>query len=284
MIIVNLSGGLGNQLFQYAFGRMVASKYNHELKLDGNYYFSEVCKKSEVPRSYLLDKFNIKANLASIQEVNKINPLWKKIIRKIKYKINISSNPSIYSGKEFNEKDNQYYIGFWQNEKYFKTISSLIKKEITLKERMSLVSEDFSNKIDSNNSVSIHVRRTDILNPENIYNGICDINYYHKAISLIKEKVNNPVFFVFSDDIEWCKNNLKFIDNTIFVSNSETKDFEELILMSKCKHNIIANSSFSWWGAWLNENQNKIVIAPSKWVLRGETNFKDIIPSSWMRV
>jgi hypothetical protein len=285
VIIINLKGGLGNQMFQYAFGRAISNRFGLELKLDGNYYFSENNKKSELQREYLLDKFNIAANLASIKEARRVNPIWKKILRKIKCKVFGPSNAFIYSEREYNEKDNRYYVGFWQNEKYFKDISGTIRNDFALKEKMSDVSASYLDKITGDSaSVSIHVRRTDILDPKNLYGGICDMDYYKNAIALIKKKAAAPTFFVFSDDIEWCKKNLKFSDPVHFVSNSETKDYEELILMSKCKHNIIANSSFSWWGAWLNENHDKIVIAPKKWLNIPEKEYEDVLPENWTKI
>ena len=134
------------------------------------------------------------------------------------------------------------------------------------------------------NPISLHVRRTDILDPKNPYGGICDIDYYKQAESLIKQKVGIPSFFVFSDDIAWCKNNLNFINPIYFVSNPKIPDYEELILMSSCKHNVIANSSFSWWAAWLNRNPEKIIIAPKKWIKRNEKIHKDTVPSEWIRI
>ena len=285
MIIINLSGGLGNQLFQYAFGRTIADKFGLELKLDGNYYFSNACKESDVPRPYLLDRFNIRASLASVREVRKINPVWKKAIRKIKYKLNGSSNAFEYNEKEFNNKDNRYYVGFWQNEKYFKDISGDIRKDLTLKEKMGGASACFFNRIAGDSaSVSIHIRRTDILDPKNLYGGICDIGYYERAIELVGEKVKNPSFFVFSDDIEWVRSNLSVAFPCIYVDHNRGADsYIDMQLMSLCRHNIIANSSFSWWGAWLNLNEEKLVVAPRKW-FRNNYNDSDLIPTDWVRL
>lgn len=285
MIIVNLSGGLGNQMFQYAFGKAIEIKYGFKLKLDANYYFSRQCIESEVPRKYLLDKFNIKTELASLKEVKKLNPIYKKIIRKIKLRLFGPSNAFAYIENEIKNNDNQYYIGFWQNEKYFIDIRQILINEFTLSSRSTKIFDDFLNQINQNtNSVSVHIRRTDILNPKNPYREICDKKYFDKSMEIMKGKIDNPTFFIFSDDIEWCKENIKNNGNTIFVSNDETKDYEELILMSKCKHNIIANSSFSWWGAWLNTNPEKIIIGPKKWLDIPEKEYADVLPNNWIKI
>ena len=209
----------------------------------------------------------------------------KKIVRKVNLKIYGPANPFDFNEKKFNKKDNQFYVGFWQNEKYFSEISEVIRQDITLKNEMTGISSNLMNQItNSIDATSIHVRRTDILDPKNKYGGICDGNYYKKAMDIIKEKVYSPTFFIFSDDIEWCKDNFKFEKKIYFVSNPMTKDYEELVLMSNCKHNIIANSSFSWWGAWLNKNNNKIIIAPRKWLNVNEKEYKDVLPKNWIKI
>jgi len=141
-------------------------------------------------------------------------------------------------------------------------------------------------KIKEKNSVSLHIRRGDYLTMQKAIDtiGVCPLDYYDKAIREITRKIKNPTFFIFSDDINWVKENLKTNSPTIFVSGGKLKDYEELILMSKCKHNIIANSSFSWWGAWLNNNPNKIVIAPKKWFKDTSKNTRDLIPESWLKL
>jgi hypothetical protein len=204
----------------------------------------------------------------------------------VKFKIFGRPNAFSYNKKEIVNKDNKYYVGFWQNEKYFQEISDVIRKNFTLKKKTSIVFNNNLQKVNgSQNSISIHVRRTDILDPKNKYGGICDLEYYNKAIKYLVDKIDsNITLFIFSDDIEWCKENLKFPFPMTFVSSPEIPDYEELILMSKCKHNIIANSSFSWWGAWLNQNRDKIVVGPKKWVRMSEKNFKDIVPESWHRI
>ena len=135
------------------------------------------------------------------------------------------------------------------------------------------------------NAVSVHVRRGDYVNNKNAnaFHGVCSPEYYRKAIELIAKRVDSPKYFVFSDDIEWVKEHIE-IPNAVFVSQKDIADHEELVLMSKCKHAIIANSSFSWWGAWLNANPNKLVIAPKQWVSDSRVNTVDAIPAEWVRI
>lgn len=302
-------GGLGNQMFQYALGRNIALIKNTTLKLDITWFnhFNE----TTTPRYYNLPKFNIVENLASDKEIKK----------KIKYRIKMGrrhflhnhliANKLIYiKEKRFNfdknilnTSDDVYLTGYWQSEKYFssqdkqlfnkKKIKDIIRKEFTLKNKLSNHYKKHIQKIKAvgKNSVSIHIRRGDYT-LDTIKNnvGLCPINYYNKALKKISQSIQNPVFFIFTDDVNWAKNNLKLKYPMNFVSydkinnGHKNKDYEELILMSKCKHNIIANSSFSWWGAWLNNNSNKIVIAPKRWFRNKSLNTKDLIPNTWIKI
>ena len=305
MLIIKLQGGLGNQMFQYAFAKSAqiknqqkkeigqSSRNNLELKLDTSYYTKKdiLALQKDTPRKYLLDKFNIDEKIATEDEVKKLNPFWFKFYKKIKGKIFGYENQYIFYPKSLVVGDNTYLEGSWQSEKYFQEIADIIKKQFTLKNPFHPTSQKMLDEIkNAENSgkipVSIHVRRTDYVNREvnAKFFGACSLDYYKSAVEIIKQKISSPNFFIFSDDIEWAKENLDFISPAEFVSNPEIPDYEELILMSKCKHNIIANSSFSWWGAWINQNPNKIVVAPKKWVQKNEEDFKDIIPSEWIRL
>ncbi len=288
MIIVKLIEGLGNQMFQYAMGRYIAHKNNTKFKLDKIGFLDYKL------HEYGLCNFNIKENFATKKEINyfkKYKKSNKKIIRKFynalfadesKYILEHQFNfiPNI-----FNAKNNVYLDGFWQSEKYFIDIKDIIKKDFTIKNP----SNKYKNKvtqIKSKNSISLHIRRGDyVKNKETLkHHGICSLDYYNKAIQIVKKKLDNPTFFIFSDDIEWVKKNLNTKSTNFFVSGGKLQNYEELILMSKCKHNIIANSSFSWWGAWLNDNPKKIIIAPKKWFEVKKMNTIDLIPDSWIKI
>ncbi len=257
---IKIKGGLGNQMFQYAYGKKLILIDKKNIFFD----ISSFNKKSkDTGRQFILDKFNIDSSIEFINKGNFITSFINKIISKI-------------TGN----------YGFYQSEKYFKPIEKIIRREFTLKEPLSSAAQIISNEIlDKKDSVSIHIRRGDYVldKKTNKHHGTCELDYYKKAIEYIKDKIQSPVFFIFSDDIEWPKENIKE-ENSFFISNPEIKDYEELILMSNCNHQIIANSSFSWWGAWLNQNPNKIVIAPQKWLNTDISKQPDIVPKTWIKI
>jgi hypothetical protein len=177
-----------------------------------------------------------------------------------------------------------YLNGFWQSEKYFSTIRPILINDLKLTSQLSLNAQFWQSKICDSNAVSVHIRRGDyILNSAaHNFHGVCDIDYYKTCIEQIKTKLINCHFFFFSDDIEWAKLTFSYLDKSDFVTLCSNK--EDLYLMSICRHNIIANSTFSWWGAWLNENENKIVYAPKRWFNDEQIDTSDLIPSSWERI
>jgi hypothetical protein len=266
MIVIKLKGGLGNQMFQYAYGRNIMLTQKKKVVFNIS-FFKDNKHNTDTNRSFLLENFSIppEINFESKQEKFYIKFI-KKILRKLNFK--------------FEE--------YFQSEKYFKNIKDIIQNEFTLKTPLSPKAIEWKEKINlSNNSTSVHIRRTDYINNstnQKIYT-VCDQKYYQNAVLLIKEKLTNQVvnFFIFSDDIEWVKQNLKF-ENTEYVSDSNLSECEELVLMSYCKHNIIANSTFSWWGAWLNKNKDKIVISPKNWFLDAKSNKNDIVPETWIKL
>lgn len=285
MFIVKIDGGLGNQLFQYALGKNLASLNNTELKLDISSF------KNNPARHYCLNYLNIKENFASSVEIDSFKKTGlKKLIDKLKsYKFQsiIAEKSSCFDSDILKLKNNKYLIGYWQSEKYFKPIENTIRKEFKLKDINENRLNPTLSHIYNTDSASLHVRRTDYLTDKHqkIYEQI-SLDYYQEAINKIAGIYNKLNFFIFSDDIEWVKDNLKVPFNIPmhFVSGIGFTDPEELFLMSQCKHNIIANSSFSWWGAWLNENPNKIVIAPKKWFADTSKNNSDLIPPTWIKL
>lgn len=287
MIIVKLKGGLGNQLFQYAFGRLISLRRGEELKLDKDV----LTQRGEVYRFYGLDVFNIKVKIASREEVLKlkypyglISKAWRLFKAKFLRIFNIGYKKSLLKTKA------RYLDGFFQSYKYLEPIRRELLKDLSLKnDNLKIKYPAILEEIISTESVAVHIRRGDYVNNPKTKKAhfICDLNYYEKAFRLIKDKLKEknlePKFFIFSDDISWAKDNLKE-DNLVFVSRPEILDYEELILMSKAKHNIIANSSFSFWSAWLNSNPEKIVIAPTLWNRKYQRAYKDLLPEDWLRV
>ncbi len=177
-----------------------------------------------------------------------------------------------------------YLDGYFQSEKYFIDYTDAIRQDFSLKGPLGEAADSIAAQIRSGaNTISLHVRRGDYLK-ESDFKGIANQEYYANAVKYVTEKVSHPQFFIFSDDIEWCKENLSLPADSVFVSNSDLKDYGELVLMSLCKHHIIANSSFSWWGAWLGSNPEKIVVAPKQWSNNHENWYRDIIPATWTRL
>jgi len=291
MIITKLIGGLGNQMFQYAAGRRAAYVNKSELKLDISGYNKQV---GITPRKYALNIFNIQENFASKREINKLkknNSLVQKILRKIHpvftKKSYITEKCPNFDSNMLNISDNSYLEGYWGSEKYFSDIEDIIRKDFTPKNKPDNATIELIQRIKNCNSVSVHVRRNDYVMDKKThdFHGLCGLGYYKKSIALITKKITNPSFFIFSDDPNWCKTNLRLCYPTNYVThNLEKKDYEDMILMSECKHNIIANSSFSWWGAWLNQNKNRIIIAPKKWFQDKSIDTKDLIPQSWIKI
>ena len=291
MIITKLIGGLGNQMFQYAAGRRVSYVNNTSLKLDIAGYKNQV---GITPRKYMLHIFNIQENFASKDEIRKLkkeNNFIQKVLKKIHLAFTIKSyvrekghgfDPNILK-----MSDNSYMEGYWGSEKYFKDIEDIIRKDFTFKDKPDEVNQQMIIRIRNCDSVSIHIRRGDYVNDKktNQFHGVCGLDYYFRAIALVVKKIRSPHFFIFSDDPQWAKQNLHLKFPCVYVDhNIGKKDYEDMRLMSYCQHNIIANSSFSWWGAWLNKNKDKIVIAPKKWFQDPSINTKDLIPSSWAKI
>jgi hypothetical protein len=181
-------------------------------------------------------------------------------------------------------KDKVYLVGYWQTEKYFSCIESSLRKEIRLKEPISGQNAHMAEQIRDVNSISLHVRRGDyVSNPRYRRKfGVCSLSYYQLAIEMIARKSSNPHLFVFSDDIEWARENLETSYLITYVDHNSKRDaHQDLHLMSLCKHHITANSTFSWWGAWLCENPDKIVVTPERWFKQSDQKMHDLIPEGW---
>lgn len=291
MIIVKVLGGLGNQMFQFACGYALAQSNGTTLKLDitgfDNYPL----------RNYELDKFNVRANYASVNEIKRIKyrpmSFVEKVIRKLVKK---SLTLSMHYHKEqhfhfdlnlFKTEKNIYLDGYWQSEKYFARYRDDLLQIFTLKAKLHEQTELYKKMIEEREAVSLHIRRGDYVSNAytNSVHGICSLEYYENTVKMIIDRVKNPHFYIFSDDLAWAKEHLIFINDITFIElDKDALDHEELYLMSQCKYNIIANSSFSWWGAWLNQNAQKIVIAPKKWFNDNTINTGDLIPESWFRL
>jgi hypothetical protein len=286
MVISKINGGLGNQLFQYAVGKQLAIKNNTKLKLDISEFKKYKLRNFEL--IHLLPKLEIASNFdipisghTFGKKLQKLNWLFEKLSY-----ISVKNEKFFHFDPDVLEyKRNIYLSGYWQSDKYFNNIKSELQNEISLNDAIFETHIDIINEIEYSNSISLHIRRGDyIKNPVNqrIY-ASCSLKYYDDAIAYMSNKVDNPVFFVFSDDLEWVKRNLNIPFHHTFISDNHA--WEDLRLMSFCKHNIIANSTFSWWGAYLGTYKNKFVIAPKEWFVDIKAyNTKDLIPKAWIKL
>lgn len=300
MIITRLSGGLGNQMFQYAMGRALSLRNNTDLCIDTSSYASLLS--GEAPRHFTLQHFNIAAPSATPFDYAHLglpgirDRCWLARTRRKLFRMRESFIP--LQRRRFIVEPHYAFVpdayaagpdcllsGIWQSPYYFDDAKEAIRRDFTLKDPFSPEASRILADVRSQASVSLHVRRGDYVShaKTNDKHGACSPDYYHRAIEFVRSREPAARFFVFSDDIAWARENLPMPNGTTFVSRPGLPDYEELMLMSSCRHHILANSSFSWWAAWLNENPEKIVIAPEKW-FAGNTDTKDLIPTSWTRL
>lgn len=290
MIIAHIIGGLGNQMFQYATARAVAESMGETLLLDvsgfSNYQLHNGYELSRIfsGRKKLATKVDLKKVLGWQSSHLIQSLLMRSQLSWLRSKEFIVEPHFQYWGGIKSISNNAYLTGYWQSEKYFKSIEPLIRQDFIFKHPMSAENIKVANEIKNSNSVSIHIRRGDYINNTVTLatHGLCSLDYYNASIKHISEKVEQPEFFIFSDDIAWVKDNLKIDFPIHYVEhNYGSESYNDMRLMCLCKHNIIANSSFSWWGAWLNQNSNKIVIAPKRWFNKANDT-KDLIPAEWI--
>jgi hypothetical protein len=291
MISVILNGGLGNQMFQFATAKALALKLDTELVLDLS-FFNQHRNKSwcrpyelHIFRHHALIKkegFNLNKYLIHIVPTLKKNNIGRWILSTLKFYCDDD-----YQSKQFLSLGNgSTFFGVFPNENFFSHYRNEILSEFSFKEPFDSACQQVSNKITISNSVSVHIRRGDYLNSNNssIFTH-CSLTWYNDAIRNIKDRINSPEFYFFSDDMEWVKENFASIENANFIDfNKGPNAYNDMRLMSLCKHNIIANSTFSWWGAWMNTNPDKIVIAPKNYYQEEKKNSEkpNIMPESWI--
>lgn len=278
MIISKLMGGLGNQMFQYAVARNLSLKHNVELKIDLSFLNNRNMGSNFVYRDYDLNLFNIKPDF----EID----FSKRIVH--------SNQPHFHYSKSYIDSISNLLLegnsvlldGYWQSPFFFSEFEKQIRKDfefINKVENETGEIKEMLNLIESTNSVMLNVRRTDYLNTS--FHGVMGLDYLNQSKEIIESKVENPHYFIFSDDVEWCRENIQFENMTLVDHRYKGEKFGfYLQLMSKCKHFIIPNSTFAWWAAWLNTDENKIVIAPKQWFTDNSINTTDLIPSNWIRI
>lgn len=291
MIVVRLKGGLGNQMFQYALGRSLAVKNNASLGLDLTFLLDRTPRTNFTFRDYNLDIFNIKAEIIPSSKISFLNRTHKGkfglyfayLCRKF-LKIKGVEKNHRFDASVFNIGKNAYLDGYWQSYKYFSEIEDIIRQDFTLKDDLADNIKILTKEIKENNSVCVHIRRGDYIG--NSHHEVVGKNYYAKGVEMIKQKTKLDKIYVFSDDIKWCKENIKFEFPTMFVDEEYAgkKGEGHLYLMSNCHNFIIPNSTFSWWAAWLSAYKEKIIICPKQWFGDESINTSDLIPESWIRI
>lgn len=287
--IVHIMGGLGNQLFQYAYGRSLAVKFSADLYLDDSFFADYEW------HDYSLKPFHLQAAMASAADCAALKKQPAGLLFRIRRKLGWAHDSFVEeAGLQYNEvyqsvRPSAYVSGYWQSEKYFVDIADLIREDFRIVIAPSAANAAMLQQIKQSNAVALHIRRGNFVNvPEvNKVHGTCSPEYYAAAIAYITERVKDPVFYIFSDDLGWAKAHLNMQYPAVFVDlNDAAHDYEDLRLMQHCRHQITANSTFSWWGAWLNNNPTKIVVAPKQWFADPIKNAqtKDLVPESWVRL
>ncbi len=292
MITVQLTGGLGNQLFQFAAAKALSIHHNVELALEVSSFYREELPDLEVPRNFEMYHFNgvaekiINANKSLLE----FHFLKERKIEKLlpNYKRRVYKEPHYhYDKKFFNASNNVFLKGGWQSPLYFLSIEEKLKEILTIKS--SLINEvaSLAEQFQNTNTLAIHVRRGDYLRKPIILNwhGVLGKDYYVKAFNTIRSKTTIDRVLYFSDDTDWVTEKLlPEIPGEIISNTVATSQYHDFYLMQHCKHNIIANSSFSWWAAYLNPNPNKIVVAPERWFNKAPLNTKDLYPQGWLKI
>lgn len=300
MILVRLMGGLGNQMFQYAFGYYLAKKNNTVLKIDET-LLQDKSQPHEIVTHRTLeltDVFDFNIDKASKSEIEFFNGkanaknMFERLINSITWRLRkhnlIIEKSRSFNAEMLNVNDNKCIVGAWQCENYFTSISNDIKALYKFKHAILPQSIKLAKDIVSSNSICIHIRRGDYVTSK-LYSeliGALDVSYYEKAIELMSQKINNPHFYVFSDDLNWCKHHITIPFEHSYVEDEHLgiKASNYLHLMSLCKNFIISNSTFSWWAAWLGEKKNSVIIGPANWFKNKSLDGSDIVPNRWIKV
>jgi len=292
--IINIMGGLGNQMFQYAYIKALSKRTGIDFLLDFSFF------KSYSFRAPILNCLSIDNKMAPAGVLQRakqgIPPSYKfmKKHRLVRHILNIDlfeeqeGSPCIFDEKFYNLADPGYISGYFQTEKYFKEIRKSLMKDFLPKSGFSMGFKNMKKQITNPDftSVSVHIRRGDFTSPIIAkVHGSCTLSYYEKAFDVLAQSVSNIKLFIFSDDPEWARANLKAPFPMVFMDDTQpNKPYEDIWLMASCDHNILANSSFSWWGTWLNENPEKMVIAPKRWFAKEEIKYDDIYCEKWITI
>jgi hypothetical protein len=294
MIVVRLMGGLGNQMFQYALGRRLARDRGVPLKLDTTFYDTQRERRVDTPRVYALGGWRIQAELATSAELaefpdsspgrrTRIMALFKRrragttvVERSLRF------DPAV-----LDVRPPALLVGYWQSQRYFSPIASLLHQEFAPAHPPCRHAESLGALVSDSGAISVHVRRGDYVTNTvtHEYHGVCSPEYYAGACTLVAKRVHTPHFLVFSDEPDWAASELKLPGRTTVVAHDAAcHPHDDIWMMSRCSHHVIANSSFGWWGAWLGRNPSKTVVAPKRWFNGTAQQPEDLIPEHWIRL
>ncbi len=284
-VVIKLKGGMGNQMFQYAFGRALeraAEKAGQPIAISFDITAYTNPLKADTRRPFMLEPLNVQAVLASDEvSLKAYNPYG--IISKVLRRILGTGNTVAFDPSLLLPPFKKSYEGYWQTEKYFADFTDQIRSEFTLNVPLGSLAQSMYERIKGDDhSVSIFYRRTDYVGHKTF--DIGEQDYQKRALARMKELVPNMKLYVMSDDITWVKENVDLPEGSVFVSDKEITPQEEMHLASACRHHIIPNSTFAWWGAYLNKNPNKVVITPKVWANVDNDEYADIVPAGWLRV
>jgi hypothetical protein len=290
IVVVRLNGGLGNQLFQYAAARRLALVSGLRLKLDLGALGRRLHLHTN--RSYRLGHLQIVEDFASPADVSRLKrssvaSLFEELTRR-RHRRHVRERHFHFDPDILEIRSEVYLAGYWQSEKYFADIAPTIRAEVSVREAPTGENLRLLELIEGGDSVGIHVRRGDYvtnLKSRRLHGNCCPPDYYRAGMEEIGRRARDPRFFVFSDDIPWARENLRIDGPTWFVDhNGPDEDYQDLRLLSRCRHHIIANSSFSWWGAWLGAHDDQIVVAPRRWFASGKRRTHDLCPARWLKM
>ena len=284
MITVALSGGMGNQMFQYATGCALASRLGCRLQLDARRYN----RRQAFP--YALGHFQINAALGTNETLppcHRSSPLkymtWKYFSQSPRL---VEENGLSFNENVLNLPEGVYLKGYWQSERYFLDSQEAVRRELSFSKPDIDKNQAIASEIVAKTTIAVHVRRGDYVSkPKNLAkHGICSKQYYEQAVRIIAESLpTTPTIVLFSDDIPWAVENLNFGLKTIPIGHNDRHSaHEDMRLMTLCNHYVISNSTFSWWGAWLNPSREKVVIAPKQWFAAQDVYNRDILPKNWL--
>lgn len=295
MIIARLQGGLGNQMFQYAAALRAAVKNGVEVKVDASLY--DTAQAGITPRKFELSCFAADIRFATQDEVKILRDekeIKSRLVRAFRRRLGLARKGFFIRERHFHfdkrvlaAPRDAYLEGYFASEKYFIDAEDAVRRDLSFREPLAGRNAVLASEMMEGASVSVHVRRGDYVSDKktNEFHGACGAPYYTAAIEHISQKIKEPHFFIFSDDIEWARANISVGPSATYIDHNKGGEaYKDMQLMSICRHHIIANSSFSWWGSWLDARPEKLVIAPAQWFADLSVNTKDVIPASWIRL